>query len=129
MGEPMQPQRPHDHRQETEQVSVPAGDGEALPVGDVSGLEAEARAVGGRTVTEPCQEAIATLYSFLDGELTAKVRRRIQDHLDDCAPCLSKFDFEAELKALVGRKCRDEVPDSLKSRVAMALKLAGDVPS
>ncbi len=74
-----------------------------------------------RPVVEPCQEAIATLYSFLDGELTPDMRERIQHHLDDCAPCLSKFDFESELKAVIARKCRDEVPEALKLRVAQAL--------
>jgi mycothiol system anti-sigma-R factor len=79
-------------------------------------------------VVEPCQEAIATLYSFLDGELTTDRRLLIQHHLDDCAPCFQAFDFEAELKALVARKCRDEVPEALRRRVAEALR-AEDVPS
>ncbi|HXW78885.1 MAG TPA: mycothiol system anti-sigma-R factor [Acidimicrobiales bacterium] len=74
------------------------------------------------TYYEPCQEAIATLYTFLDGELTADRRARIQRHLDECSPCFAAFGFEAELKAVVARKCRDEVPDSLRRRVAEALR-------
>jgi mycothiol system anti-sigma-R factor len=81
-----------------------------------------------RPVFEPCQEAIATLYSYLDGELTPDRRRRIQHHLDDCAPCFKAFDFEAELKAVIALKCRDEVPDALRRRVAEALR-AEDVRS
>jgi len=76
----------------------------------------------GHAVYEPCQEAIATLYSYLDGELTPDRRERIQHHLDDCAPCFQAFGFEAELKALIAAKCRDEVPESLRRRVADALK-------
>jgi mycothiol system anti-sigma-R factor len=76
---------------------------------------------GGRYL-EPCQEAIATLYSFLDGELTTARRELIQHHLDDCEPCFEKFGFEAELKQVIARKCRDEVPESLRLRVADALK-------
>ncbi|HYA43985.1 MAG TPA: mycothiol system anti-sigma-R factor [Acidimicrobiales bacterium] len=71
---------------------------------------------------DPCQEAIATLYSFLDGELTSERRALIQRHLDDCAPCFEAFGFEAELKSLVARKCRDDVPQSLRLRVAEALR-------
>jgi mycothiol system anti-sigma-R factor len=74
------------------------------------------------TFYEPCQEAIATLYTFLDGELTTDRRARIQRHLDECSPCFAAFGFEAELKAVVARKCRDEVPDSLRRRVAEALR-------
>jgi mycothiol system anti-sigma-R factor len=77
---------------------------------------------------EPCQEAIATLYSFLDGELTPDRREQIQHHLDECGPCFEAFDFEAELKALIARKCRDEVPEALRRRVADALR-AEDVRS
>jgi len=79
-------------------------------------------------VVEPCQEAIATLYTFLDGELTPVRRAQIQHHLDECAPCFQAFDFEVELKLLVARKCRDEVPEALRRRVAEALR-AEDVPS
>ena len=80
------------------------------------------------TVYEPCQEALATLYSFLDGELTPERRETIRHHLDECAPCFGAFGFEAELKAVIARQCRDEVPSSLRRRVADALR-AEDVPS
>ena len=73
-------------------------------------------------VYEPCQEAIATLYNFLDGELTPERREQIQHHLDDCSPCFEAFGFEAELKAVIARNCRDEVPESLRQRVAEALR-------
>lgn len=78
-----------------------------------------------RPVIDPCQEAIATLYSFLDGELTGDRRETIQRHLDECSPCFEAFGFEAELKAVIARKCRDEVPESLRRRVADALRAEG----
>lgn len=68
-----------------------------------------------------CQEALDTLYRFLDGELTDDRRTAIQAHLDRCSPCLEAFDFEAELKIVIARRCRDQVPDHLRSRVAQAL--------
>jgi mycothiol system anti-sigma-R factor len=83
--------------------------------------------VGGRAF-EPCRDAISTLYSFLDGELTLERRQMIQQHLDECAPCMEAFGFEADLKALIALKCRDEAPDSLRRRVAEALQ-AEDMPS
>lgn len=76
---------------------------------------------------DPCQDAIATLYTYLDGELTIERRHEIRRHLDECSPCFQVFGFEAELKTLIAEKCHDEVPDSLRKRVAQAL--AGeDVP-
>jgi len=68
-----------------------------------------------------CQEAIQTLYDFLDGELTDRRRYEIQQHLEECSPCLEAFDFEAELKLVIARKCRDQVPATLRDRVHEAL--------
>ena len=71
--------------------------------------------------TAECREALETLYHFLDGELTDTRRGEIQRHLDECSPCLEAFDFEAELKIVVARHCRDRVPERLRMRVVMAL--------
>ena len=58
-----------------------------------------------------CEQALRTLYHFLDGELTPERRLAIQHHLDECSPCLEAFDFEAELKIVIARCCRDQVPE------------------
>ncbi len=75
-----------------------------------------------------CQEAIHTLYHFLDGELTDQRRHAIMQHLDECGPCLDAFDFEAELKLVIARKCRDQVPNDLRERVRQALMRASEEP-
>ena len=71
-----------------------------------------------------CDDALHTLYHFLDGELTPDRRSAIQRHLDECAPCLHAFDFESELKSVVARSCRDQVPEHLKQKIARALSEA-----
>ncbi|MDQ2754432.1 MAG: mycothiol system anti-sigma-R factor [Actinomycetota bacterium] len=71
-----------------------------------------------------CREALDTLYHYLDGELTDQRRSQIQHHLDECSPCLEAFDFEAELKMVVAKRCREQVPDALRTRVAKALQEA-----
>jgi mycothiol system anti-sigma-R factor len=85
-----------------------------------------------KTLDEPpgpeCQEALDTLYHFLDGELTDDRRVLIQEHLDQCSSCLEAFDFEAELKAVIARHCRDQVPERLRQRVAEALAEAQHLP-
>lgn len=74
------------------------------------------------TSTGDCNDALQTLYHYLDGELTVERRTAIQRHLDQCAPCLHAFDFEAELKVVIARSCRDQVPDALRQRVAEAIQ-------
>jgi mycothiol system anti-sigma-R factor len=66
-----------------------------------------------------CTDALNTLYHFLDGELTPERRLAIQQHLEECSPCLRAYDFEAELKAVIARCCReDQVPERLKQKIA-----------
>ena len=68
-----------------------------------------------------CQDALHTLYHYLDGELTVERRQVIQRHLSQCEPCLHAFDFEAELKVVIARSCRDQVPDHLRAKIARAI--------
>ncbi len=73
-----------------------------------------------------CQDALHTLYHYLDGELTEQRRLAIKRHLNECQPCLHAFDFEAELKVVVARSCRDQVPNHLRAKIARALSEASD---
>lgn len=68
-----------------------------------------------------CEDALHELYGFLDGELTEERRHRIQHHLDGCQPCAEPYDFEAELRAVVRRKCVEQVPHHLMTKVRAAL--------
>ena len=70
-----------------------------------------------------CREAVVRLYHYLDGELDDARRALIRRHLDECPPCLEAFDFEAELRALIARKCREPAPEALRIRIAQAIQL------
>jgi mycothiol system anti-sigma-R factor len=75
------------------------------------------------TLDPDCQEAVHTLYHFLDGELTETSRLHIQQHLDECGPCLQQFGLEQLVKDVVKRGCGCEpVPDELRSRVMYRLR-------
>jgi mycothiol system anti-sigma-R factor len=69
-----------------------------------------------------CREAMAKLYSFLDGDLTEQRREAVQRHLDECSPCVQAYDFEAELKKVLAARCKDSVPEYLKERIYNALR-------
>jgi mycothiol system anti-sigma-R factor len=68
-----------------------------------------------------CDQVLQELYTFLDGELTGEVRAAIQGHLDGCADCGGAYDFEAELRVVIARKCTERVPDHLRLRVLRAI--------
>ncbi|MCC5951067.1 MAG: mycothiol system anti-sigma-R factor [Acidimicrobiia bacterium] len=69
-----------------------------------------------------CQDALAELYLYLDGELTTDRLSSLRAHLEDCSPCFEAFDFEAELRMVVASRCRDTVPEELRQRILQSLR-------
>ncbi len=69
-----------------------------------------------------CTDAVERLYHYLDGELDEARKAMVRQHLDACLPCLEAFDFEAELRQVVARKCRESVPEQLRVRITLALQ-------
>jgi mycothiol system anti-sigma-R factor len=70
-----------------------------------------------------CENSLHALYAYLDGELTDDRRAAIQHHLDGCQPCAEPYDFEAELRLVIRRKCQEQVPDTLVAKVRAALEI------
>ncbi|MEY4130294.1 MAG: mycothiol system anti-sigma-R factor [Actinomycetota bacterium] len=65
-----------------------------------------------------CERALAEVYTFLDGELTDEKRRHIASHLESCTTCFEAFDFQTELQMVISTKARDQVPETLRMRIA-----------
>ena len=62
---------------------------------------------------------------FLDAELSDDARESIRHHLDGCPDCLGAFDFHAELKIVIHRKCQEnEMPLGLMSRIESCFDLS-----
>lgn len=78
------------------------------------------------TPMSDCEDALHELYDYLDGDLTDERRTAIQKHLDHCQPCAEPYDFEAELRMVIRRKCAEEVPPSLMEKVRAALDREAD---
>ena len=58
-------------------------------------------------------------------ELSDGARHAITAHLDGCVDCLEAFDFHAELKVMVSRKCQsDEIPPGLMAKIEQCFGLA-----
>ncbi len=51
-----------------------------------------------------CQDVIAELWDYLDGELPVERARLIADHLADCARCYPQYRFEYAFLAAVARQ-------------------------
>ena len=76
-----------------------------------------------------CQEVLERVYQYLDGEIDHELHHKIATHLTECAPCLSEFEIEQVVKALVRRSCgsmscSDDVKGRIMTRINAA-RLAG----
>lgn len=68
-------------------------------------------------MNDPCQEVLGELEVYLDGECGPSVEQTVRAHLADCPRCLDRADFRRQLRALVARKCQEEAPRDLVSRI------------
>lgn len=71
---------------------------------------------------EHCQEILERVFFFIDNELEQADCQQIQQHLDDCGPCLEKYDLERTVKALVQRSCSEHAPETLRDRVLLRIR-------
>ena len=45
-----------------------------------------------------------------------------QAHLDECGPCLERFDLQRTVKAVVARSCSEAAPNDLRQRVMVQIR-------
>ena len=69
-----------------------------------------------------CSEVLERMYSFIDSELENADCNKIQQHLDECGPCLNEFDLERTVKALVARSCSEAAPEGLREKVLLRIR-------
>jgi mycothiol system anti-sigma-R factor len=76
----------------------------------------------GRPHDKDCAEVLRDLFLFLDHEMEDASYTEIKEHLDECAPCLAKYNLEQVVKALVARSCREPAPPALRERVLYRIR-------
>ena len=69
-----------------------------------------------------CSEILERVYVFIDNELETADCHRIQQHLDECGPCLRAVHLERLVKALVARSCSESAPAALRQRVMFSIR-------
>ena len=69
-----------------------------------------------------CSEALGRMFIFIDNELDSAGCAQIQQHLDECGPCLAKYNLERTVKAMVARSCTEIAPAGLRERVMVSIR-------
>jgi mycothiol system anti-sigma-R factor len=70
-----------------------------------------------------CSRVLAEVWLLLDGECSQDEKHKLEQHLDECGPCLEQYGLEEHLKELLARKCGGEhAPDTLKAKLRASLR-------
>ena len=69
-----------------------------------------------------CSEVIHQMLVFIDNELDQASCGDIQQHLDECGPCLKEYNLERTVKALVARSCPEQAPEQLREKVMLRIR-------
>ncbi len=69
-----------------------------------------------------CDDIIAELSSFVDGELDEQVRRHVEDHLRDCRTCTAIYDSTSKALRIVTDSGTFEVPADLTGKIMERLR-------
>ncbi len=73
----------------------------------------------------PCDDVLASVFDYLDGEIDHEAKLRIRAHLDECGPCLKEYGLEEAIKVIVRRSCsHEDVPVDLRDKVLAKIALA-----
>jgi mycothiol system anti-sigma-R factor len=72
---------------------------------------------------EECADYLERIVYFLDNELDEADCSAVRVHLDECGPCLEKYDLQRTVKAVVARSCSSEsAPSDLRARVMVQIR-------
>ena len=69
-----------------------------------------------------CSKVIHQILTFIDNELDDADCSVIQKHLDECGPCLARYDLERTVKSLVARSCSERAPEDLRAKVLVRIR-------
>ena len=69
-----------------------------------------------------CSEILLRVFEYIDQEMGPEDCARIQSHLDECAECMSAYQRDLLLKALVRRSCGcEQAPETLRVSIMTRL--------
>jgi mycothiol system anti-sigma-R factor len=71
---------------------------------------------------ESCADFLDRIVYMLDNELDDNEVVAVRLHLEECGPCLEKYDVQRTIKMIVARSCAESAPAELRERVRVRLR-------
>jgi mycothiol system anti-sigma-R factor len=77
-----------------------------------------------------CQETLAKVERFLDGEVDETIHVQIEQHLAGCSTCAERTEFRRHLKVMVSAKCVERrAPTELDDRIRQLIRTLETPPT
>ena len=76
----------------------------------------------GSPESHDCADYLERIVYLIDNELDAADCAVVRMHLDECSPCLEKYDLQRTVKAIVARSCSERAPEGLLERVRVQIR-------
>jgi mycothiol system anti-sigma-R factor len=70
---------------------------------------------------DDCVDYLERIVYLLDNELDKADCEVVEMHLQECGPCLERYDLQKTVKSLVRRSCGESAPEGLRERVRLRL--------
>ena len=71
---------------------------------------------------DECADFLERIVYFIDNELDEADCSAVRHHLDECGPCLEKYDLQRTVKSVVARSCTEQAPEGLLNRVRVQIR-------
>ena len=71
---------------------------------------------------DECADYLERIVFLLDNELDEADCSQVRVHLDECAPCLEKYDLQRTVKTIVARSCAERAPEGLSERIRLRIQ-------
>lgn len=68
-----------------------------------------------------CSDFIQSIVYLLDNELDEAEVAQVMTHLEECTPCLDRYDVQRRMKTVVARACQETAPDGLRQRIRLSI--------
>lgn len=68
-----------------------------------------------------CADAVKQLWEYLDRELPAEDRGRVEEHLNFCRTCCGELEFAEELQRFMRSRGSEDIPSGIRDRLEAML--------
>ena len=75
-----------------------------------------------------CSDAVRQLWGYLEGELPAQDRAKVDEHLAACLRCCGEAEFAGELRRFLASGQEETIPDAVRQRLLSTLDSLPESP-